>query len=49
MDTKAVANSVSAKHGTRNPFCIAEDLGFIVVFAPLFETRGMQQFVKKGV
>jgi len=49
MDTKAVADSVAAKHGTRNPFCIADDLGFIVVFAPLFETRGMRQFVKRRV
>ncbi|BAL01529.1 hypothetical protein OBV_43300 [Oscillibacter valericigenes Sjm18-20] len=49
MDTKAIADSVAAKHGTRNPFCIAEDLGFIVVFARLFETRGMRQFVKRRV
>lgn len=49
MDTKSVADSVAAKHGTRNPFCIAEDLGFIVIFAPLFETRGMRQFAKRRV
>ena len=49
MGTKEVANGVAAKFGTRNPFCIADDLGFIVIPAPLAETRGMRQFAKRRV
>lgn len=47
MDTRALADNLSAKHHTRDPFCIAEDLGFIVVFAPLVDMRGFQQRAKR--
>lgn len=47
MDTKALAARLSKKHGTRYPFRIAEDLEFIVVFAPLVDMRGFQQRTKR--
>ena len=43
MDTKALANRVAAQHGTRDPFRIAEELGFIVIRAPLVEMRGLDE------
>lgn len=47
MDIRALAVKVAAKHNTTNPFCIAEELGFIVVFAPLVDMRGYQQRARK--
>lgn len=47
MDTKALANKLVAKHGTRNPFIIAENMGYIVLYVPLFELRGFYKYVKK--
>lgn len=47
MSTKTVADGLARKHGTRDPFTIANELGFIVVFAPLVDMRGFQQSVKR--
>ena len=47
MKARALAAHLAAKHKTRDPFRIAEDLGFIVVFAPLVDMRGFQQRVKR--
>lgn len=44
---RALTARLAAKHRTRNPFLIAEELGFILVFAPLVEMRGFQQRVKR--
>lgn len=49
MDTKAMANSVALKYGTRNPFCIAISLGVVVILAPLIDVRGLRQFAKRRV
>lgn len=43
MTIKVLADRIAKKHNTRNPFQIADDLGFIVVYAPLMEVRGFQQ------
>ncbi|MPN46502.1 Metallopeptidase ImmA [bioreactor metagenome] len=43
METKAIAVRLVAKHHTRNPFRIADAMGFIVVLAPLVDMRGFQQ------
>lgn len=43
MTIKMLADKIAKRHSTRNPFQIASDLGFIVVFAPLKEVRGFQQ------
>ena len=47
MDGKALAASLSRKYETRNPFRLADELGFIVVSAPLVDMRGFQQRVKR--
>lgn len=45
MDTKVLAGKVKKKYHTSNPFQIADDIGFIVVYAPLIQLRGFQQRV----
>lgn len=47
MTARALAARLATKHKTRDPFRIAEDLGFIVVFAPLVDMRGFQQRAKR--
>lgn len=47
MSTKTIADGLARKHGTRDPFTIANELGFIVVFAPLVDMRGFQQSAKR--
>ena len=34
MDSKALAARLSKKYETRDPFRLADEMGFIVVFAP---------------
>ena len=47
MDVRALAAKIAAKHNTRNPLQIAEDLGFIIVFAPLVDMRGYHQRIRR--
>ena len=47
LNTKAIADGLARKHGTRDPFRIAREMGFIVIFAPLVEMRGFQQRAKR--
>lgn len=47
LNTKAIADGLARKHGTRDPFRIAREMGFIVIFAPLVEMRGFQQHAKR--
>lgn len=47
MDSKALAARLSKKYDTRDPFRLADEMGFIVVFAPLIGMRGFQQRVKR--
>lgn len=47
MSTRTIAIGLARKHGTRDPFTIVDELGFIVVFAPLVGMRGFQQCAKK--
>ena len=47
MDGKALADRLSKKYDTRDPFRLADEMGFIVVFAPLVEMRGFQQRIKR--
>ena len=43
MTIKVLADKIAKRHNTRDPFQIANDLGFITVYAPLMEVRGFQQ------
>lgn len=47
MEARVLAAKLAAKYGTRDPFRIAEELGIIIVFAPLVDMRGFQQRVKR--
>ena len=47
MDGKALAARLSKKYETRDPFRLADELGFIVVSAPLVDMRGFQQRIKR--
>lgn len=47
MEARALAAKLTAKYGTRDPFRIAEDMGFIVILAPLVDMRGFQQRAKR--
>lgn len=47
MDSKALAARLSKKYDTRDPFRLADEMGFIVVFAPLVGMRGFQQRTKR--
>lgn len=47
MDIKSVANKLAFKYRTRNPFTLASELGFIVLFVPLVEMRGFRQIAKR--
>ena len=47
MDGKALAARLSKKYDTRDPFRLADEMGFIIVFAPLVEMRGFQQRIKR--
>ena len=47
LNTKTIADGLARKHGTRDPFRIAREMGFIIVFAPLVEMRGFQQRAKR--
>ena len=47
MDSKALAARLSKKYDTRDPFRLADEMGFIVVFVPLVGMRGFQQRIKR--
>lgn len=47
MDRKRVAASLVRRCGTKDPFRIAKDLGFLVIRTPLRGIRGFFQYVKR--
>lgn len=47
MEQKRLADSLVRKYGTRNPFQIAEALGYIVIRTPLTGIRGFCQYIKR--
>lgn len=47
MSYTRTANSLVRKYGTRDPFRIAESMGFSVVQLPLKGIRGFYQYVKR--
>ena len=47
MEARVLAAKMAAKYGTRDPFRIAVEMGFIIVFAPLVDMRGFQQRAKR--
>lgn len=47
MDRKRVAASLVRRCGTKDPFRIAKDLGFLVIRTPLRGIRGFFQYAKR--
>ena len=47
MEQKRIADALVRKCGTRDPFRIAESLGFEVIRLPLHGIRGFYQYVKR--
>lgn len=47
MVPKRIAESLVRKFGTRDPFQIAEGLGFLIIRTPLEGIRGFFQYVKR--
>lgn len=47
MDQKRLAESLVRKYGTRDPFRIAQRLGFLVIRTPLQGIRGFYQYLKR--
>ena len=47
MDTKRLANSLARKYGTRDPFKIADALGYAIIYTPLVGVRGFYQYLKR--
>lgn len=47
MDIKRLAERLVDKHGTRDPFKIAEVLGYTIIYTPLVGVRGFYQYLKR--
>lgn len=47
MDIKCLAEKLVRKFGTRDPFKIAEALGYVVLYTPLVGVRGFYQYLKR--
>lgn len=47
METKCLANSLVQKYGTRDPFKIADALGYTIIYTPLVGVRGFYQYIKR--
>ena len=47
MDIKRLAERLVDKHGTRDPFRIAAELGYTIIYTPLVGARGFYQYLKR--
>ena len=47
MKLKRMAESLVRKYNTRDPFKIAEAMGYIVLKVPLKGIRGFYQYIKR--
>lgn len=47
MEQKRIADSLVRKYGTRDPYRIADALGFVVIHTPLQGIRGFFQYLKR--
>lgn len=47
MDIKRLAERLVRKFDTRDPFKIATELGYIIIFTPLVGVRGFYQYVQR--
>lgn len=47
MDIKRLADKLVGRFGTRDPFRIAEKLGYTLIYTPLVGVRGFYQYLKR--
>ena len=47
MDSRRLALSLARRFKTRDPFRIAEELGYTIIFTPLVGVRGFYQYLKR--
>lgn len=47
MPISTLAIKLAKQHGTRNPFRIASDLGYIIIETPLTGVRGYYQYIEQ--
>ena len=47
MDIKRLAERLVDKHGTRDPFRIADALDYTIIYTPLVGVRGFYQYLKR--
>lgn len=47
MEIREAAHRVAKKYQTTDPFCIADRLGMVLIFAPMEGIRGLRQFVHR--
>ncbi len=47
MDIKRLAEKLVERFGTRDPFKIAEELGYTIIYTPLVGVRGFYQYLKR--
>ena len=47
LDIKRLAERLVEKYDTRDPFRIAEELGYTIIYTPLVGVRGFYQYLKR--
>ena len=47
LDIKRLAEGLVKKYGTRDPFRIADELGYTIIYTPLVGVRGFYQYLKR--
>ncbi len=47
MEMKRLAEKLVRKYGTRDPFRIAAELGYTIIYTPLVGVRGFYQYIKR--
>lgn len=47
METKCLADGLAKKYHTRDPFRIADALGYTIIYTPLVGVRGFYQYIKR--
>ena len=47
METKRLADSLVQRYHTRDPFRIADELGYTIIYTPLVGVRGFYQYIKR--
>lgn len=47
METKSLATALAHRYKTRDPFRLANEMGYLVIYTPLEGIRGFYQYIKR--